>query len=143
MNEKVDEEAGLLGFRSAGTDCWRLHAEQPITLRLTDKEVFLAAEAQNITYRLRCPLGADFRLRLRKRLGTLKKKAARAARAQKRARHEGLKNALVVPVKPKESSEPSYGDSRSYNPLCFCEQCHRMVRENLMHDDKTCVDCKE
>lgn len=148
MLEAVAEEARLLGFRPSGAGKWTLAGEAPVVMLLNGKEVFLTLAVyksdadKKLGYLVRRPLGADFRLRLRKRLALLTKKALRTARAQKRI-EKAIRKA-VAPAQPKpivSDREPSYGNMRNYNPLCWCGTCHRMVRENLMHNDKICIDC--
>jgi len=148
MLEVVAEEARLLGFRPTGIGRWLMAGEVPMVMLLNGKEVFLTLATyksdadKSLGYLVKRPLGADFRLRLRKRLALLSKKALRTARAQKRIEKAIRKTtALPQPKSVVADREPSYGNMRSYNPLCWCGSCHRMIRENLMHNDKICIDC--
>ena len=149
MLEVVAEEARLLGFRPSGVGKWLLAGEVPVVMLLNGKEVFLTLAVyksdadKKLGYLVKRPLGADFRLRLRKRLALLSKKALRTARAQKRI-EKAIRKAVIPPApRPVAADiEPSYASMRNYNPMCWCGTCHRMVRENLMRNDKICIDCQ-
>jgi hypothetical protein len=149
----VGAALAVLGFRSAGAMRWRLNVPNavPIIALLDGKTVYLKAEGTTLSRKVTRPLGADFVPRLRKRLGTLGKQALRTNKAQKRASRQAPSStveALSASLNARRASSPDadkfiYSGSRNYDPLAFCDTCHRMVRESLMATRSECRDCKE
>jgi len=144
MKATVGAALAVLGFRAAvGKDRWRFSAadEPAITALLDGKAVYIKAEGTTLTCKVPRPLGEDFVPRLRKRLDALRKSAGRATRAQKRAFRKTIKSTDVTATQ-REPSAACGGNSRSYDPLGFCDTCHRMIRASLMATEKECRDCR-
>ena len=67
----------------------------------------------------------------------------RAERLERRTRHERIRNGGPVLVKPDLDSDPCYRALRSFHPLCFCESCREIKREDWMKTETICIACYE
>ena len=65
----------------------------------------------------------------------------RAERLERRARRETIRNGGPVLVKPDLDSDPCYRALRGFHPLCFCESCREIKREDWMKTEDLCLGC--
>lgn len=146
MMGAVTDHAVALGFkRRRGNDTWVLNdGEVIIGLKTEGRDVVIRVEDLNLEKRLKRPLASDFLVRLRKRIGQLRKTALRTARTRKRLKKELMKTEFATSSLAKplaKDFEPTYYATRQYNPMTWCTRCRKITRENLMANAEVCQLC--
>jgi len=114
-----------------------------VTVDEEAKTVTLTNQRFKLSEVIKHPRSKQFGIRFARKLKTVTNKIKRELARENREHRILLRSTggSSIIVKP-DTDNFHYGALRNYSPLCFCESCHRMVRENMMADDTYCVACK-
>lgn len=148
----VGSALAVMGFRGGTGDRWTLSVanEPTVKAELGGTTLMLSAPDAKLSVVVKRPLADDFVPRLRKRLGSLKKRAARAEKATKRASRETLAtaDALSAALNARREERRSSGEEmycgaavRAYDPVAYCDAGKHFTRQSLMVSETECGDC--